>query len=233
MTEQKPVRLPDPGSVETVLAALEPQSADVELAPALTRPFRASSSPSPPSTIPTGATLTTLSLPTSPASAIIAPGSSMNWPRSAVTSTPSGTGIVRAGKNSPNGAAPPPPPLPRPAPASPTSCRSRSAARSEFLAGAVVDPDYRPRNVDDLFEPTWVLRGSAVETQQLAGPVYRLRGRRHRPHARFFGAPDAHRTLGLRHLRPRASRSREIGFTPRPLKMPTGCSPTRAFPWTA
>ncbi|WP_246676106.1 MULTISPECIES: hypothetical protein [unclassified Mesorhizobium] len=35
MTEQKPVRLPAPASVETVLAALEPQSADVDLAPAL------------------------------------------------------------------------------------------------------------------------------------------------------------------------------------------------------
>ncbi|WP_352718582.1 hypothetical protein [Mesorhizobium sp. C280B] len=39
MSEQNPVRLPDPASVETVLAALQPQSADAELAPALNKAF--------------------------------------------------------------------------------------------------------------------------------------------------------------------------------------------------
>ncbi|RUX35155.1 hypothetical protein EOA33_36215, partial [Mesorhizobium sp. M4A.F.Ca.ET.050.02.1.1] len=39
MSEEKPVRLPDPASVETVLASLEAQSADAELAPALNKTF--------------------------------------------------------------------------------------------------------------------------------------------------------------------------------------------------
>ncbi|WP_353017047.1 hypothetical protein [Mesorhizobium sp. M0854] len=47
----------------------------------------------------------------------------------------------------------------------------------EHLAGPVVDRDYRPTSADQLFEPTWVSRESAVEARQLAGPVYRLRGR--------------------------------------------------------
>ncbi|WP_352780108.1 hypothetical protein [Mesorhizobium sp. M0913] len=41
----------------------------------------------------------------------------------------------------------------------------------------MVDRDYRPTSADQLFEPTWVSRESAVEARQLAGPVYRLRGR--------------------------------------------------------
>ncbi|TIM85344.1 MAG: hypothetical protein E5Y50_19060, partial [Mesorhizobium sp.] len=39
MSEEKPVRLPDPASAETVLASLEAQSADAELAPALNKAF--------------------------------------------------------------------------------------------------------------------------------------------------------------------------------------------------
>ncbi|WP_287172364.1 hypothetical protein [Mesorhizobium sp.] len=39
MSDQKPVRLPDPASVETVLASLEARSADTELAPALNKAF--------------------------------------------------------------------------------------------------------------------------------------------------------------------------------------------------
>ncbi|RWG50420.1 MAG: hypothetical protein EOQ62_03730, partial [Mesorhizobium sp.] len=39
MSDHKPVRLPDPASVETVLASLEAQSADAGLAPALDKSF--------------------------------------------------------------------------------------------------------------------------------------------------------------------------------------------------
>ncbi|TJW70298.1 MAG: hypothetical protein E5V92_34250, partial [Mesorhizobium sp.] len=39
MSDQKPVRLPDPASIETVLASLEAQSADAGLAPALNKAF--------------------------------------------------------------------------------------------------------------------------------------------------------------------------------------------------
>ncbi|MGX5806326.1 hypothetical protein ACWGS9_35065, partial [Bradyrhizobium sp. Arg314] len=48
---------------------------------------------------------------------------------------------------------------------------------SEFLAGPVVDPDYRPTSADALFEPSWVRREPVTDAPALAGPVYRLRGR--------------------------------------------------------
>lgn len=47
----------------------------------------------------------------------------------------------------------------------------------EFLAGPVVDPDYRPYSGDDLFDPSWVPREPVTDAPVLAGPVYRLRGR--------------------------------------------------------
>ncbi|WP_341872732.1 hypothetical protein [Mesorhizobium japonicum] len=47
----------------------------------------------------------------------------------------------------------------------------------EYLAGSVVDPDYRPYSADDLFDPSWVRREPDTDAPVLAGPVYRLRGR--------------------------------------------------------
>jgi len=47
----------------------------------------------------------------------------------------------------------------------------------EWLAGPIVDPDFRPRSVDDLLEPSWVSRDCPTDVPQLAGPVYRLVGR--------------------------------------------------------
>lgn len=173
----KTVRLPDPASVETVLAGLEPQSADVELAPALNKAFRASSSPSRPIDDPYWC---------NPHDVVAADGTRLGdhrawvehelaevggdlnafWNRhrqsgekfaewrgtTAFAFAPTGPGVA-------------------------DFVQISLGREIELLAGAVVDPDYRPRKVDDLFEPTWILRGSAVETQQLAGPVYRLRGR--------------------------------------------------------
>jgi hypothetical protein len=47
----------------------------------------------------------------------------------------------------------------------------------EYLAGPVVDPDYRPYGADDLFDPSWVRRELGMDAPVLSGPVYRLRGR--------------------------------------------------------
>lgn len=177
MTEQKPVRLPAPASVETVLAGLEPQSADVELSPALNKAFP-------------GFVFTVANIDDpyccNPHDVVAADGTRLGdhrawfehelaevggdlnafWNRhrqsgekfaewrgtTAFAFAPTGPGVA-------------------------DFVQISLGREIEFLTGAVVDPDYRPRNVDDLFEPTWVLRGSAVEPQQLAGPVYRLRGR--------------------------------------------------------
>ncbi|WP_342211411.1 MULTISPECIES: hypothetical protein [Mesorhizobium] len=153
----------------------------------------------------------------------------------------------------------------------------------EYLAGSVVDPDYRPYSADDLFDPSWVRREPDTDAPVLAGPVYRLRGRTgggivhmksflarrtrieaeqrqaQRPEARVIREvrPDSARDTPSMHANPewfdfvprenrffadweRSSASverifdhwafdihdlehrgrREIGFIPRPLKMP-------------
>lgn len=56
----------------------------------------------------------------------------------------------------------------------------------EFVAGPVVDPDYRPRSADDLLEPSWVEREPVAKAPVLAGPVYRLRRRGGLVHMRSF-----------------------------------------------
>lgn len=56
----------------------------------------------------------------------------------------------------------------------------------EFLAGPVVDPDYRPWSADDLLEPSWVKREPITDAAVLAGPVYRLRRRGGLVHMRSF-----------------------------------------------
>ncbi|TIR15680.1 MAG: hypothetical protein E5X33_31040 [Mesorhizobium sp.] len=56
----------------------------------------------------------------------------------------------------------------------------------EFLAGPVVDPNYRPYSADDLFEPSWVKREPVTDAKVLAGPVYRLRRRGGLVHMRNF-----------------------------------------------
>lgn len=56
----------------------------------------------------------------------------------------------------------------------------------EFLAGPVVDPDYRPYSADDLFDPSWVRREPVADALVLAGPVYRLRRHGGLVHMRSF-----------------------------------------------
>ncbi|TIO70148.1 hypothetical protein [Mesorhizobium sp.] len=177
MSEEKPVRLPDPASVETVLASLEAQSADAELAPALNKAFPGFAF-----------TVVTIDDPywCNPHAVVAADGTRCGdhrawverelaelggdltafWNRhredgekfaewrgaSAFAFAPTGPGVA--------------------------DFLHLSLGRElEVLAGPVVDPDYRPNSVDHLFEPTWVSRDSAAEAQPLRGPVYRLRGR--------------------------------------------------------
>ena len=56
----------------------------------------------------------------------------------------------------------------------------------EFLAGPVVDPDYRPYGADDLKEPSWVRREPVTDAPFLAGPVFRLQRRSGLVHMRSF-----------------------------------------------
>jgi hypothetical protein len=56
----------------------------------------------------------------------------------------------------------------------------------EFLAGPVVDPNYRPRSGDDLYDPPWIKREPVTDAPVLAGPVYRLRRRSGLVHMRSF-----------------------------------------------
>lgn len=178
MTEQKPVRLPDPASVETVLASLQAQSADAGLAPALNKTFPGFSF----STAPVddfywrGDARTVLS----------ADGTRLGdhgawvekelaelngdltafWSRhresgkkfaewrgaSAFAFAPTGPGVA-------------------------DFLQISLGRELEVLAGPVVDPDYRPYSADDLFDPSWVQREPAADGPLLSGPIYRLRGR--------------------------------------------------------
>ncbi|TIP40174.1 hypothetical protein [Mesorhizobium sp.] len=177
MSDQKPVRLPDPASVETVLASLEARSADAGLAPALDKTF--------PGFAFTVATIDDFYW-RSPHAVVAADGTRRGdhrtwierglaelggdltafWHRhrqggekfaewrgtSAFAFAPTGPGVA-------------------------DFIQLSLGREIEVLAGPVVDPDYRPYSADDLLEPTWVSRDSAAEAQHLAGPVYRLRGR--------------------------------------------------------
>ncbi|RWO99790.1 hypothetical protein [Mesorhizobium sp.] len=177
MSDHKPVRLPDPASVETVLASLEARSADAGLAPALNQSFPGFAF-----------TVATIGDPywRNPHAVVAADGTRRGdhrawvekelaelngdltafWNRhregdqkfaewrgaSAFAFAPTGPGVA-------------------------DFIQLSLGREIEVLAGPVVDPDYRPDNADHLFEPTWVSRDSTAEAQPLAGPVYRLRGR--------------------------------------------------------
>ncbi|RWP46886.1 hypothetical protein [Mesorhizobium sp.] len=177
MSDHKPVRLPDPASVETVLASLEARSADAGLAPALNQSFPGFAF-----------TVATIGDPywRNPHAVVAADGTRRGdhrawvekelaelngdltafWNRhregdqkfaewrgaSAFAFAPTGPGVA--------------------------DFMQLSLGREiEILAGPVVDPDYRPYSVDDLLEPSWVRREPDAVAPVLAGPIYRLRGR--------------------------------------------------------
>ncbi|RWD87032.1 MAG: hypothetical protein EOS38_19120 [Mesorhizobium sp.] len=177
MSEEKPVRLPDPASVETVLASLEAQSADAELAPALDEAF--------PGFAFTVATIDDFYW-RSPHAVVAADGTRRGdhrawieseladlsgdltafWHRhrqpgekfaewrgaSAFAFAPTGPGVA-------------------------DFVQLSLGREIEVLAGPVVDPDYRPYNAEDLLDPSWVRREPDAVAPVLAGPIYRLRGR--------------------------------------------------------
>lgn len=177
MSDQKPVRLPDPASVEPVLGALDPASADIDLAPALKKSFPGFAF-----------TVVTIDDPywRNPHAVVAADGTRCGDHRAWIESglaelngdltafwnrhREDGTKFAEWRGASAFAFAPTGPGV--------ADFLQLSLGReTEILAGPVVDPDYRPNSVDQLFEPTWVSRDSAAEAQQLAGPVYRLRGR--------------------------------------------------------
>src|SRR5258708_2345895 len=45
---------------------------------------------------------------------------------------------------------------------------------SEWRAGPIVNPDYRPFGDDELFDPNWLRRVELAEADRLVGPIYRL-----------------------------------------------------------
>lgn len=178
MAEEKPVRLPDAATVEAVLAAIDPASADAELAPALTKAF--------PGFEFTPATVDDFYWRGDGRTAFAADGTRLGdhrawlerelaevggdltafWNRhrsgeqkfaewrgtSVFAFAPTGPGVA-------------------------DFVQLSLGREIEVLAASVVDPDYRPYSADDLFDPSWVRREPDMDGQVLSGPIYRLRGR--------------------------------------------------------
>ena len=80
----------------------------------------------------------------------------------------------------------------------------------EVLAGAIVDPGYRPWSADDLLEPSWVRREPVTDALVLAGPVYRLQRRSGLVHMRSFLATRRRREREQREARRPELQSRVI-----------------------
>lgn len=178
MTEQKPVRLPDAASVEAVLKTLDPTSADAALAPALTKTFP-------------GFEFTTVTIDDfywrgDARTVLAADGTRLGDHRAWVERElaqlggdptafwkrhrESGFQFVEWRGTSAFAFAPTGPGV--------ADFVQLSLGRDlEYLAGPVVDPDYRPYSADDLFDPSWVRRELDSAAEVLSGPVYRLRGR--------------------------------------------------------
>ncbi|KQW18147.1 hypothetical protein ASC80_22205 [Afipia sp. Root123D2] len=48
---------------------------------------------------------------------------------------------------------------------------------TEWRAGPIVNPDYRPRGESELLDPSWPRTDQILDSDRLSGPVYRLLGR--------------------------------------------------------
>ncbi len=177
MSDQNPVRLPDPASVEIVLAALESPSADAELAPVLNTAFP-------------GFAFKVAEIDDTywrdPHAVIAADGSRLGdhraWIEHALAEVGGDLAAFwdrhrRSGEQfaewrgtsafafAPTG------------PGAADFVQLSLGREIEVLAGPVVDPDYRPYSADDLLDPSWVRREPEMDVPVLSGPVYRLRGR--------------------------------------------------------
>lgn len=178
MAEEKPVRLPDAATVEAVLKTLDPAAADAELAPALSRTF--------PGFEFTTATVDDFYWRGDGRTVFTADGMRLGdhraWVEHELTQAGGdltafwtkhrsgaqkfaewrGTSVFAFASTGPGVA----------------DFVQLSLGRDlEYLAGPVVDPDYRPYSADDLFDPSWVRRELDSAAEVLSGPVYRLRGR--------------------------------------------------------
>ncbi|MER8887729.1 hypothetical protein [Mesorhizobium sp. M0816] len=176
MSEENPVRLPDAASVETVLAALQPQSADAELAPALNKTFP-------------GFAFTVASIDDpywcNPHAVIAADGTRLGdhraWVERALADVggdltafwnrhrESGEKFTEWRGTSAFAFAPT-------GPGVADFVQLALGRETEVVAGPVVDPDYRPSSADDLLDPSWVQREPETDAAILSGPAYRLRG---------------------------------------------------------
>ncbi|MCO5073810.1 MAG: hypothetical protein M9944_21665 [Rhizobiaceae bacterium] len=182
---ETPIRLPDAATVDTVLAGLEPASADADLAPALSAAFPGFTF----STVPVddfywrGADRTVIG----PEGArlgdydawvkseLAALGGDLatfwdrhrdsglkfaEWRGSAVFAfAPTGPGVA-------------------------DFVQLSLGREIEVLAGPVVDPDHAPYRDYTLFEPDWVRRDPVSQAPVLSGPIYRLKQRNGLVHMR-------------------------------------------------
>jgi hypothetical protein len=175
MNEQKPVRLPDAASVEALLAALDPATADADFAPALTQTF--------PGFTFTAAAVDDFYWRGDSRTVLSADGTRLGDDRAWVERELAdvdgdltafwnrhrsgtqkfaewrGTSVFAFAPTGPGVA---------------DFVQLSLGREIEILAGPLVDPDYRPYSADDLFDPSWVQREPAPDA---SGPVYRLRGR--------------------------------------------------------
>lgn len=187
MSDQKHVRLPDAATVEAVLKDLDLESADDDLAPALSAAFPGFSF----STAPVddfywrGDTRTALAADGSLLGdhhawvehelADLGGDLSVFWNRhreSGINFAEWRGGAVYAFAATGPGVA--------------DFVQLSLGREIEVLAGPVVDPDFRPWSVDDLFEPSWVKREPDAVTSVLNGPVFRLQRRSGLVHMRSF-----------------------------------------------
>lgn len=199
---ETPIRLPDAATVDTVLAGLEPASADADLAPALSAAFP-------------GFAFTTALIDDfywrGADRTVIGPegarlGDHDAWVKSELA-TLGGDFCVFWDRHRDSGKkfaewrgcavfafAPTGPGV--------ADFVQLSLGREiEVLAGPVVDPGYRPRSVDDLLEPSWVTREPVTDAPVLAGPVYRLQRRSGLVHMRSFLATRRRREREQREAR--------------------------------
>jgi hypothetical protein len=163
-----PLRLPDAASLEAVLADLDPATADADLVPALGRAFP-------------GLRFTVARIDDDywrdTRSVIRSDGSRLGELRPWMTAELAKEGgdisalwrrlretdllITSAFVFAPTG----------PAPAD--YIQIALGRESEWRAGPIVNPDYRPYGEEELFDPSWIRRDALGEAGRLMGPVYR------------------------------------------------------------
>ncbi len=184
---ETPIRLPDAATVDTVLAGLEPASADADLAPTLSAAFPGFAFTTAPvddfywrgadRTVigPEGARLGDHDAWVKSELAALGGDLAAFWQRHRDSGTQFAEWRGRAVfAFSPTG------------PGVADFVQLSLGREIEVLAGAIVDPGYRPWSVDDLFEPSWVKREPVTDAPVLAGPVYRLQRRSGLVHMRSF-----------------------------------------------